>query len=68
MVKNLINFWIAIAFLFPQFLGLAIGFLQLLQPKPYTTKTDFIRSLIGKFGLKSIEEILELWQNIDFVD
>ena len=47
MVKNLINFYIAVSLLLPQFLDLAISLLQLLQPKPHTTNTGSIRSLIS---------------------
>ena len=61
MVKNLIDFFIAIGFLLPQFLGLAVGLLQLLQPKLYTINTGFIRLLIGKLGLEDAPEMPELW-------
>ena len=61
MVKNFINFFIAVGFLLSQILGLAVGFLQLLEPKPYTTNTGFTKSLIGKLGLKVISETPKLW-------
>ena len=64
MVKNLIIFFIAIGLLLPQFLGLAVSLLQLLQTKLYTTNTDFIRLLIGKLGLEVIPETWELWQSV----
>ena len=47
MVKNLINFFVAAKLLLPQFLGLIIGLLQLLQPEPCTTNIGFIKSLIN---------------------
>ena len=53
MVKNLIDFFIAIGLLLPQFLDLAVGLLQFLQPKLHTTNTGFIRSLIGKLSLEN---------------
>ena len=64
MVKNLIDFFIAIGLLLPQFLGLTIGLLQFLQPKPHTTYTGFIGSFIGKFGLESTPAMPELWQSV----
>ena len=70
MVKNLINFFIAVDFLLPQFLGLAVGFLQLLQPKPYITNIGFIRSLIGKLGsegiLKTMKDLSVLSSKVGF--
>ena len=60
MVKNLIDLLIAVGFLLPQFLRLAVGLLQLLQSEPHTTNTGFIRLLIGELGLKVIPETLEL--------
>ena len=54
IVKNLINFFIAVGFLLPQFMCLVVGFLQLLQSEPYTTNTGFIRSFIDKLGLEDI--------------
>ena len=54
MVKNLINFFIAVGFLLLQSFGFAVGFLQLLQPKPYTINTDFIKPLISKLNLEGI--------------
>ena len=68
MMKNLINFFIAVGLLLPQFLGLAVGLLQLLQSKPYTTNTGFIKSLIGKLGLEGIPEMPKLWQNVGCAD
>ena len=68
MVKNLIDFFITIEFLLFQFLDLAVGFLHLLQPKPYTTNTGFIRFFIGKLGSKGIPKILKLWQSIGSAD
>ena len=64
MMKNIIDFFIAVGFLFPQFLGFAIGLLQLLQPRPYTTNTSFIKSFIGKLSSKGTSEMPELWQNV----
>ena len=60
MVKNLIDFFIAVGLLLPQFLGLAVGLLQFLQPKSHTTKTGFIRLLIGKLGSEVISKTPEL--------
>ena len=68
MVKNLINFFIAIGFLLFQFLGLAVGLLQLLQREPYITNTGFIKSLYGKFYLKDIPKTLKLWHRVNFAD
>ena len=68
MVKNLIDFFVAVGFLLPEFLGLAIGLLQLLQPKPHITSTGFISLLIGKLGLEVIPKTPELWQNVGFAD
>ena len=68
MVKNLIDFFITIGLFLLQFLGLAVGFLQLLQLEPRTTNTGFIRSLIGKLGLKSTTETPELWQSVRSAD
>ena len=59
-MKNLIDFFIAVSLLVPQFLGLAVGLLQLLQPETYTTITGFIRLLINELGLKNIPETPEL--------
>ena len=47
MVKNLIDFFVAIKFLLFQFLGLAISLLQLLEPKSFTTNTGIIRFFIS---------------------
>ena len=60
MMKNLIDFFITVGLLLPQFLGLAVGLLQLLQPEPYTTNTGFVRSLISEFGSKGPLETPEL--------
>ena len=68
MVKNIIDFFIAVGLLFPQFLGLAVVLLQLLQPEPHTINTGFIRSLIGELGSEVIPETPELWQSVDFAD
>ena len=68
MVKNLIDFFIAVGFLLPQFLNLAVGLLQLLQPEFYITNTDFIRSLIGELGLEVIPKMPKLWQNVGSAD
>ena len=64
MVKNIIDFFIAVGLLLPQFLGLAVGLLQLLQPEPHTTNTGFIRLLIGELGLEDTSETPELWQSV----
>ena len=68
MVKNLINFFITVGLLWPQFFGLAIGLLQLLQPEPHTINTGFVRLLIGKLGLEGTLETPELWQSVGSVD
>ena len=68
MVKNLINFFMAIGLLLPQFLGLAVGILQLLQYEPHTLNTGFIRSLIGKLGLEGTPKTPELWQSVGSAD
>ena len=60
MVKNLINFFIAIGLLLLQFLDLLANFLQLLQLEPHITNTGFIRFLIGKFSLEGISETPEI--------
>ena len=52
MVKNLINFFVAIEVLLPKFLGLAVNFQQLLQLELYTINTCFIRFFIEKLGSK----------------
>ena len=61
MVKNLIDFFIAVGLLSPQFLGLAVGLLELLQFKLYTTNTGFIKLLIGELGLEDTPKTSELW-------
>ena len=68
MVKNLIDFFITIGFLLPQFLGLAVGLLQFLQPEPHITNTGFVRLLIGELGLESTPETPKLWQSIGSAD
>ena len=68
MVKNLINFFITVGFLLPQFLGLEIDLLQLLQLEPYTTNTSFVKLFIGKLGLENTLEMPELWQSVGFLD
>ena len=60
MIKNLIDFFIAVGFLLLQFLCLANGFLKFLQLKPYTINTGFIKFLIGKFRSDNILETAEL--------
>ena len=61
MVKNLIDFFIAVSILLTQFLGLVVDLLQLLQLKPHTTNTDLIKSLIGELGLECGLKTPELW-------
>ena len=68
MVKNLIDFFITVGLFLPQFLGLVVGLLQLLQFEPYTTNTGFIRSLIGELGIEGILKTPELWQSAGFAD
>ena len=68
MVKNIINFFMVVGPLLPQFLGPAVGLLLLLQPEPHTTNTGFIRSLIGELGLEVIPETPELWQSVGSAD
>ena len=68
MMKNLINFFIAIGFLLLQFLSFTIGLLQLLQLEPYTTNTGFRRSFISKHGSKGILKMPKLWQSIGSAD
>ena len=68
MVKNIIDFFIAVGLLLPQFLGLAVSLLQLLQPEPHTTNTGFIRSFITKLGSEVISETPELWQSVGSAD
>ena len=46
MVKNVINFFIAVE-LFFQFLRLDVGLLQLLQLEPHNTSINFIKFFIG---------------------
>ena len=67
MVKTLIDFFLAISFLLPQFLGLTVDLLELLQPKPDTINTGFIRFFIGKFILEGILQMPELWQSVSSV-
>ena len=67
-MKNVIDFFIAVGFLLPQFLGLAVGLPQFLQPKPHTTNTGFIGLLIGELCLGVILKMSKLWQSIDSAD
>ena len=67
-MKNLIDFFITVGLLLPQFLGLAVDLLQLLQPEPHTTNTGFLRLLIGELGLESTLETPELWQSVGSAD
>ena len=67
-MKNLIDFFITVRFLLPQFLGFAVDLLQLLQLEPHTSNTDFIRLLIGKLGSKGTLETPELWQSVGSAD
>ena len=68
MLKNLIDFFVAVSFLLPQFLGPAVGLLQLLQSEPHTTNTGFIRLLIDELSLKVIPKMPELWHNVSSAD
>ena len=68
MVKYLIDFFLAIGILLPQFLGLAINHLQLLQHELHTTNTGFIMSLIRKLGLEGTPKTLELWESVVSAD
>ena len=68
MVKNLINFFIAICLLLPQFLVLAFGLLQFLQPESHSINISFMRLLIGKFGSEVISKTSELLQSIGSAD
>ena len=65
MVKNLIDFFIVVDLLLPQFLAFAVGLLQL---EPHTANTGLIKLLIGKLGLESTPETLGLWQSVGFAD
>ena len=67
-MKDLIDFFITVGLLLPQFLGLAIGLLQLFQLEPHTTNTGFIRSLIGELGVEDIPQMLKLWQIVGSAD
>ena len=60
MVKNLIDFFIAVDLLLPQFLSLVVGLLQLLQPESYTTNDGYIRSLIDELSFESSTKMSEL--------
>ena len=60
MVKNLIDFFITVVFLLPQFLGLAVDLLQLLQLEPDITNTGFIRLLIDEFDSEGTPKMPEL--------
>ena len=52
MMKNPINFFLAISLWLLQFLKRNVGLLHLLQSKPYITNTGFIKSLISLLGLE----------------
>ena len=67
-MKNLINFFITVDFLLPQFLSLAVDLLQLLEPEPHTTNTGFIRLLIGELGLEGTPKTPKLWQSVGSTD
>ena len=68
MIKNFIDFFIVVDLLLPQFLGFAVGLLQLLQLEPHTTNPGFIRSFISKLDLKNISKIPDLCQSVGFAD
>ena len=68
MVKNFINIFIAIGLLLSQFLGFAVGLLQLLQPEPHITNIGFIKLFIGELGSDITPKTPELWQSIGFAD
>ena len=68
MVKNLIDFFITIGLLLPQFFGFIVDLLQFFQPKLNIINTGFIRSLIGKLGWEDSPETLKLWQSISSTD
>ena len=68
MVKNFIDFFIAVGFLLPQFLGLAVGLLQLLQSESHTTNTGFIKLLINELDSKGTPKTPELWQSVSSAD
>ena len=67
-MKNVIDFFIAVGFLLPQFLGLAVKLLQLLQLEPHTTNIGFIRLLISKLGSEGTLETPELWRTVGSAD
>lgn len=60
MVKNFINFFIAVSFLLLQFLGFAVGLLQFMQLEPHITYISFIKLLIGKLSLEVTSKTPEL--------
>ena len=68
MVKNLIDFFVAMGLLLPEFLGLAVCLLQLLQFELYTTNTEFIRLIIDELGLEIFPEMPEWWQSVGSAD
>ena len=68
IVKNVIDFFVPVGVLLPQFLAFAVGFLQLLKLEPYTTNISFIKLLIGELGLEVIPKTPKLWQKIGSVD
>ena len=67
-MKDLIDFFIAVSLLLPQFLGLAVDLLQFLQAEPQTTNTGLIMLLFGELGLEGTLKTPELWQSIDSAD
>ena len=68
MVKNLIDFFVTFGFLLPQFLGIAVGLVQLLQLEPHITNTGFIKLLISKLDLEVISKMPNLWQSVGSAD
>ena len=60
MVKNLIDFLITVGLLLPQFLGLVVSLLQVLQPESHTINIGFIRLIIGELSLENTPETPEL--------
>ena len=68
MVNNFIDFFLAVGFLLLYFLSFAVDLMQLLQSKPHTNNTSFIRFLIGKLALEDSPETPELWQSVGSVN
>ena len=64
MVKNFINFIIAVGFLLRQSLDLVVGLLHLLQSELHVTNISFIKSFIRELNSEDISETLELWQSV----